>query len=264
MPSPFPGMNPLLQLPGLWQSFHAMLIAKAVEALNAQVAPAFVARAETRVLSLFELSERERQVLGIPDVIVRQGASWGGGTGGGTGGATATLEPPVEVTLEDVEAERQNYIVLREPRRHTVVTVIEVVSPTNKVAGAGRRRYAAKRAECFEAGVNFVEIDLVRGGRRLDVAGRPASDYCALVARAERLPTIGLWPFNLRDPLPTIPVPLRPGTPDARLDLPAVFDAAYAAGVFGADLSADDVDELDPPLRGDDAAWAKQILAEAV
>src|SRR5439155_20452495 len=54
-------------------------------------------------------------------------------------------------------------------RSNELVTVIEVLSPTNKLPGSdGSREYAHKRERLLESHVNLVEIDLLRGGQRID------------------------------------------------------------------------------------------------
>jgi hypothetical protein len=70
-----------------------------------------------------------------------------------------------------------------------VITVIEVVSPSNKLPGDGLEQYKQKQTECRDAKVNLVEIDLVR--RTLMVhrwvqARLHESDYQASVWRAAR------------------------------------------------------------------------------
>ena len=46
-----------------------------------------------------------------------------------------------------------------------VVTVIEILSPTNKVAGSrGRESYETKRQEVMRSPSHLVEIDLLRRG----------------------------------------------------------------------------------------------------
>ncbi len=46
-----------------------------------------------------------------------------------------------------------------------VVTAIELLSPSNKLPGPDRLAYLRKGQAYLEAGVNLVEIDLVRAGR---------------------------------------------------------------------------------------------------
>jgi Protein of unknown function (DUF4058) len=61
----------------------------------------------------------------------------------------------------------QGFIEIRDASSgHRVVTVIEVLSPGNKVAGEGQDKYLQKRQELREGRVSLVEIDLVRAGKR--------------------------------------------------------------------------------------------------
>ena len=50
-----------------------------------------------------------------------------------------------------------------------LVTVVEILSPSNK-SGSGRTEYLEKRATLLDRPVNFVEIDLLLGGRRMPMA----------------------------------------------------------------------------------------------
>ena len=121
-----------------------------------------------------------------------------------------------------------------------------------------------KRRELTAGGVSFVEIDLLRRGRRLPplnlsyLPPRYDTTYCVLARRAwtsryeyHRIP--------LRERLPKIPIPLRQTDPDVVLDLQAVFDQAYVNGSY------DDTDytrDAKPKLKGDDAAWADKLLRD--
>jgi hypothetical protein len=107
---------------------------------------------------------------------------------------------------------------------------------------------------------NFVEIDLLRGGRRMPLDRPPDCDYCVLVSRRQDRPRVGLWPVRLREPLPVIPVPLRPGEPEPTVALKPVLDQVYDAGDYADDLYRG---HPDPPLPAADAEWAKQFLPPA-
>jgi len=92
-----------------------------------------------------------------------------------------------------------------------VVTVIEVLSPTNKAPGTGRYRYLRKR-EAISAGyVNLVEIDLLRRGQPMPLeTSSPASDYRILVCRGLEHPSAPLYPFTVQQPIPKFTLPLLP------------------------------------------------------
>jgi hypothetical protein len=92
----------------------------------------------------------------------------------------------------------------------------------------------SKRNSYFADGINLVEIDLLRGGKRMHL-GRPAppaADYYVVVCQGDQFPQTGIWPISLRDPLPSIPVPLDPDAGTVTLPLQACFQASYALGSY--------------------------------
>ena len=251
MPSPFPGMNPYLENPSAWPSVHVYLITTVAQALVPQ-APAGYFVAPESEMHIRELSAEERRLTaGRADVAVSTRDDRRRG-----GPIAAVMEAPVYGTFSDaVRFDLDRWVEIRD-RQGRVVTVIEIISPSNKVGD--RVAYENKRHRLIRDGVNLVEIDLVRAGGRLLMHRMPPSDYCVIVARAEERPAAGIWPIGLRDRLPTVPVPLRPPDADLRLDLQAVLDQVYDAGGFAGLV---DLLELVPPLEGDDLAWAESIRA---
>jgi hypothetical protein len=57
-----------------------------------------------------------------------------------------------------------------------------------------------------------------------------------MVSRSDKRPDCEVYAWQLRDPLPAIPIPLRNPDPDVLIDLGAVFDAAYARGRYARSL----------------------------
>jgi hypothetical protein len=157
---------------------------------------------------------------------------------------------------------RETYLVVRERATREVVTVLETLSPANKRrGGVGRREYLEKREEVLQSPSHLVELDLLREGERLPTQSRlPTGDYYAIVSRRHRRPRAEAYAWTIRDPLPTIPVPLLRGDPDVPLDLQTVFATVYARARY--DLSVDYTRPLDPPLTGADAAWWQQHWSE--
>jgi hypothetical protein len=144
-----------------------------------------------------------------------------------------------------------------------VVTVIEVLSPANKRPGSdGRRQYLEKREEVLLSPASLIELDLLRGGERLPMAAPlPAGDYYAIIARGWRPRRADVYAWSLRQPLPTIPVPLAGEDPDVPLDLQAAFATLYDRAVYAVSLDYRHV--IEPPLAEADAAWAQEVLAQA-
>jgi hypothetical protein len=153
------------------------------------------------------------------------------------------------------------YLQIVDSADNRVVTVIEILSPSNKTTGADGENYRAKRLQYLAGRVNLVEIDLLRAGERapLGEPPPPASDYYVLVSRAEMFPEAELWPFSVRDALPRVPVPLDTQAREATLDLRACIDRVYDEGRYH--HSIDYTRPLTPPLTEPDAAWARELLA---
>ena len=140
------------------------------------------------------------------------------------------------------------------------MTVVEVLSPSNKAPGPDREQYLAKRGQTLASPAHFVEIDLLRGERPMPMIDAPPCAYCILVSRAEERPTAGVWPLGLREPLPQIPIPLRAGEADISLDLQKLLHRVYDAAGYEKYIYEE---SPDPPLAQPDAAWAEQLLQGA-
>ena len=180
------------------------------------------------------------------------------GTSARRGKGAAVLEAPTYVVLPELDIERESFLEVRDRQSRELVTVVEVLSPTNKRPGDHRGQYLNKRADLLQSPVHLVEIDLLRGGPPLPPTDRPGGSYSVLVSRAQTRPRAGFWPFGLRDPLPTVPVPLKGADADARLDLRAILDRVYDESGYGYFLYDH---EPDPALNDDDANWARSLIA---
>ena len=247
MVGPFPGMDPYLEDPAEWPDVHSRLITAISEALAAQVAPEYVVRIEQRVYTL-DAGDLGRQLI-IPEVHLVRGPGPAPGAAAPSAISTPTLVEP----LIDLEV-RDRFVEILDARGRAVVATLEVLSPTNKAAGAvGREGYLRKRRAVLTSSAHWIEIDLLRGGERPpEVAGR--SDYYALLRRGAGGP-YEVWFWDLRDPLPTIAVPLTPPRPDEPLDLGAILDGVYARAFYA--VSVDYRRDIPPPpLSPPDAAWA--------
>lgn len=254
MSSPFPGMNPYLERQAVWDSFHPNFIAVAHFQLSVQVRPKYFVRTESR-LYIHE-PPADRRFVGSSDLDIRLPT----GRSGPTSGVPAAVIAPAYVTIpEPVEVQRVGYLSIRAREGDEVVTVVELLSRSNKYTGPDRDQYLTKRRELLRSPAHLVEIDLLRGGPRMPPDDLPTCDYCAVVSRVAERPRAGVWPWRLREPLPEIPIPLRDGDPDAKLNLKAVIDQVYDLG--GYDSIYDHPTE--PRLAPADAAWASQFIPPA-
>ena len=245
-------MDPYLEQPGIWIGFHGQALSAIVAQLMPQVTPAYVVQMEEQRF-IHELPAKQRRQVDRRQNPVGTGPRPDAPARASSGVITA----PFEVRLPAVDVQRQRYIEIRDRRNHSLVTVIELLSPSNKRPGPDREQYLTKRGEILASRAHLVEIDLLRCQNALPTESpRPECTYSVLVSRSERRPNADFWSIGLRDRLPSIPVPLRRGEPDAVLHLQAVVDRVYDEGGF-AFLIGDSMP--DPPLGDEDSAWAQQL-----
>jgi hypothetical protein len=160
------------------------------------------------------------------------------------------------------EQRRETYLVIRDVETMEIVTVIETLSPANKRASSdGREQYLEKREEILRSKTNLVELDLLRGGKRLPVVGLPAGDYCAIVSRGHKRPKTDVYHWTLRQALPPIPIPLKKDEPEVTLDLQQVFTTVFDRARYQLSLNYKAGPHVPPTEM--DAAWMGQLLAGA-
>jgi len=202
------------------------------------------------------MPENSRHLVGHGDVAVKRPpfASAEEGNGG------ATLVAPARVRIPAVDVERVPFLEVRDRETWEVVAVIELLSPCNKYAGPDREQFLGKRGQLLGSSVHYVEIDLLRGGPRMPLENLPPCDYYAMVSRTESRPEAEIWPVALRAALPTIPIPLRAGRADARVDLQEVLHRAYESGAYEDYIYRG---QAQPRLSAEDTAWAREFVPVA-
>ncbi|MFQ5856414.1 MAG: DUF4058 family protein, partial [Anaerolineae bacterium] len=173
----------------------------------------------------------------------------------------------VEIPLP--EEVRQRYLEIRDVDTEEVVTVIEVLSPSNKRPGEGRTLYPStssgqrlrKRRQVLALLTGLVEINLLRAGQPMPLSQELTSDYYILVSRGWERPRALLFPFSIREAIPEVPIPLRQGEEEPILDLNTVLHDLYDRARF--DLRIDYQRLPDPPFAPNDAEWAAALLHQA-
>jgi len=142
-----------------------------------------------------------------------------------------------------------------------MVTVIELLSPANKVSRDGRTEYLAKRNALLRSQSHLVELDLLRSGERLPtVEAHPHGDFFAFVSRTERRPQADVYAWNLVQPLPTIPIPLGEGDADVMLDLQSTFNSTYDRA--GYDYSIHYDRQVEPDLGTVREKWVRTCVEQ--
>jgi hypothetical protein len=255
-------MDPYLE--SRWSDIHTTLMVYVRNQLNAQLPEDLQARVEES-LAVMESDEKTRTVYPDVRVVEELGLAVGGVA---TAPAVMTLDvaKPYVVKLMDEPMTLRHLEIVDTKNGGRVVTAIEILSPANKVGSTGQLIYIQKQRDFVDAKVNLVEIDLIRAGNfvlaipenRLPSVCR--APYMVCIRRAARRDEAELYPMPLRQPLPNIPVPLRPSDSDVILPLQPLLDACYRDGRY------DRIDygpEPVPRLGEADARWADTILREA-
>lgn len=255
MPTPFPGMDPYLERRGLWEEVRTGLIAELQQFLAPLVRPRYRVAVERRTY-LAVLSPED--LVGKPDVLVvapvREPVQ------------APPARPPAAVAPQVAElpmAEEviERYLEIREVATGNVITVIEILSHSNKASHQGREQYERKRLAVLASLTNLVEIDLLRAGNPMPMRvlghGNPG-DYRIVVSRSWHRPRADVYPFGVRDRIPDIPIPLRVDEEEPVLALNQIVHDLYDRA--GYDLAVDYRQPPIPPLAAEDATWAAQLL----
>ncbi|MBD1856989.1 MULTISPECIES: DUF4058 family protein [Leptolyngbya] len=251
MTSPFPGMNPFLEDPEFWSAVHNRLIVAIADDLVDHLSEKYRVEIEKRT---YFSNDDESLLVGIPDVSVVTGKVES--TASTAQSSLSVL--PEKVTVPILEEVNERYLEIREVATGTVVTVLEILSPKNKRSGEGRIAYERKRNQVLASATNLVEIDLLRGGKPFPIASQHLGDYRILICRGNERPRCDLYAFGLRQPIPTIPIPLVPGEAEPMLDLQSLLHRVYDKGRY--QLAIDYTRPLQPKLSEADGQWVETLL----
>lgn len=223
MPSPFPGMDPYLEDEELWAVFQHQMALCLYQILL----PGLVERYRARVCQRLYTTQ---QVL-----------------------FTSIID----------EEHSEDYIEIRQRGDGQLVTLIELVSPANKVTAQGRVAYLEKRREVRSHGASIVEIDLVLQGKPLLDYSReslPDWNYVVTVTRNTQPDRHEIYTSTLQKRLPRFRLPLAPDERDTVFDLHSAFTRCYDQGGF-----AERIDYRKDPriqLEEDDQVWLRELLAQ--
>lgn len=252
MSSPFPGMDPYLEHPSLWPDVHNRLIAYIADALSPKVAPDYYVRLERRA---FLVAPDDLAFIGRPDVAVISP------TQPRSKQALPLAEAGVvSIIVPMADEVEETFLEVHDVRSGTLVTVLELLSPANKLHHDGREAYERKRRYIFSTRTNLVEIDLLRDGEPLPMDGKKVvSDYRIMVSRGSTRPRAQLYPFNLRQPIPAFHLPLLPGDKEPLVELNEILHELYGRARY--DLSLNYQQPPYPPLPEEEQAWAQELIA---
>ncbi len=254
MPSPFPGMDPYLERVAIWPTFHFRLVSGLTDRLDAALPSTYWVSVDENV---YRVEPGEIALVGRPDTSVVSPP----GVLSGRPGSVATLARGVAVTVPVPELIREHFLEIRDHGSGEVVTMVEILSPTNKRPGRGRQKYMRKRNSVLSSQTSLVEVDLLRDWERMPLFSAPEHyDYGILISPGYNRPDAVLHAFTVREPVPSFDLPLRFGEPAVVIDLASVVLEAYDRGRFGARIDYGQPPE--PPLSPEDGEWAAAQVRE--
>jgi hypothetical protein len=252
-------MDPYLEHPARWPGLHQSFMTYMREALNAQLPPGYVADLGERLY----VTQPARSI--YPDVAVwRTHRVVGARPRGST--AAALADPPWILSLDPIQVREVFIEITRIASPRRLVTVIELLSHTNKQSGDGRELYLKKQDELLCSDRNLIEIDLLRSGEHTVAAPKEALlargtwDYLVCLHRGGAGADYEVWPLSVQQRLPRILIPLLHTDDDLMFELQPVFDRAYDTGPYAVDVDYEL--EPEPSLGPEQAAWADALLRE--
>ncbi|WYL93340.1 MAG: DUF4058 family protein [Gloeotrichia echinulata IR180] len=234
MKYPFPGMNPYLENPDLWSEVHHRLITAIAIAISPTLRPKYRVAIEKRT---YRMSNEDAILIGIPDLAILSAKQKEQQLNSNKTAIatlpTDTANKSITVTLPLPLEIKEGYLEIREVSTGKVITVVEVLSPTNKRTKAGRKSYLDKREKILQSDTNLVEIDLIRNGDQMPIITNiPDTDYRILVVRSDCLPSAQLFAFSVREAIPNSTIPLAQQEQEIELNLQNLILEIYEQAGF--------------------------------
>jgi hypothetical protein len=144
-----------------------------------------------------------------------------------------------------------------------LVTLLTVVSPSDKLTGAGRTAYQALWRAASGRGANRVEIDLVSQGEptlEYSREGLPHWDYAVTVTRATHLDRFEIYTATLQKRLPRFRLPLAADDRDIVIDVQTAFNRCYVEGGYAGRI--DYAQDPAVPLSEENRRWLDDTLQQ--
>jgi hypothetical protein len=250
-------MDPYLEAPGLWPNVHNSLIVALRDDLASRLRPRYYVALEERIV---RLNADDLVFITRSDIAVVQPSD---------SQEHPRRSPPtqaaeaitVEVPLPDDV--REVYLEICTTDTDQVITVVELLTLTNKLVDEGRQQYERKRLAIFGTLTHFIEVDLLRAGQPMAIRGvLQQSGYRILVSRAPQRPKAELFAFGIQQAIPEFRLPLQSGDAEPVIALSQMLHTLYDRA--GYDLRID-YTQAPPPtaLSPDDAAWLDAHLKAA-
>ncbi len=271
-------LNSELQTPGSrqagrssWPSFHADHTTYITQFLNAKLPPMYIARTEEslQIRVQDDLFGPPRVSAPEPDITIYQRTSTQ--TGGMSDAAAAT---PVALAIDetlDLTEDFLRAVVIREVSQNErwgqVVTLIELLSPTNKPGHVGYELYRRKRNEFLYSNLPLIELDYLHESPppllNYPVYPYEANSHPYHIFVNDPRPTLETgqvlaYRFDVDQPFPQVTIPLS-GDDTLQFDFGAIYQHTFSVGRWGESLNYSA-----PPPRFETYHPADRVRIEAV
>jgi hypothetical protein len=227
---PFPGqIDPWAEIARYFNQLHGSLITNLLNAYQIPLQQLGYEAARETSLQILEKKKPDMLVMGRvrlePTPL---------GWDYAQAATAAMIEPGIQVeqTLED----ELDAIYIRDTESGSLVTILEIVSPSNKVDWDEIEAYQRRRSELLRDGVNVVEIDLTRSIKRLvEAAMQPGFLYhIAIHLHNQGLRLIDMY---YGEPTKRFALPLTAAI--LPMDLQPLYDQAYQSGAIAGQIYTD-------------------------
>lgn len=223
--------------------------------------PNYYIEVETRTYTE-QGDEEDDLLIGIPDAAVLSATSTASVQRNQLSEGELTLaQRPQSIALPMPTTVKERYLEVREIGSEAVITVIEVLSPKNKRKGQGRTAYERQRSRILGSLSHLIEVDLLRAHPPMTMLGHvQPTHYRIVVSRSEHRPQADLYGFNLPEPIPSFPLPLKPEEREPTVDLQAIVEGVCERAGYNQRL--DYRQPISPPISVTDRQWVERLLAE--
>lgn len=268
-------LNSLLQTPGtrsspgLWHSFHTSHVTHIADLLNQALPENYVARAEQslqiRTLSFdFGASTQERR----PDISIYGRSERASPQRGGLAIAEEidVLELSLTETLDlDEDGFSVTAVVILQTdendRMGSVVTRIELISPSNKPGADGYDAYTKSRNEALYSLIPLVELDYLH---ETPLPFNHHRTHAYTIAVSDPRPAVSegrakIYNFQVDKPFPVVNIPL--GSSDSlNFDFGEVYRHTFERGRWGRDIDYSALPERFGTYSPDDQERIRAVM----
>jgi len=256
-------MDPWLEDPGIFPDLHNTFIAELRAQMTARLPNHYYTSIENRIF--FEDSDWAKE----PDINIDKSNRRSPLRSEVTNAVMEYKTKPIIIATKSDPRDEWR-LEVRNTDGDELVTAVEILSPSNKRnKSRGREAYLAKQKEYLDNQTHLVEIDLLRAGLHstsinlamLSSRTKKPFDYHVCVYRRPPNGRYEIYPFALKEPLPTINIPLLSSEPDAQISLQDVMERSYIQA--GYDRRLDYTQQPQPKLNDARLKWAMSMISQS-